>query len=59
MAHYAVDPAAEVNVGIVDLGLAPRGPDGLVTFEGDITILRPVDPSRGQRAAMKAVAKVG
>ncbi len=59
VAHYAVDPTAEVNAGIVDLDLAPRGPDGLVTFEGDITMLRPVDPSRGQRAALVEVPNRG
>ncbi|MCP5025768.1 MAG: hypothetical protein GY929_05735, partial [Actinomycetia bacterium] len=59
VAHYAVDPTTEANGGIVDLALAARGPDGLVSFEGDVTILRPVDPSRGQRAALVEVPNRG
>ena len=52
LAHYAVDPAATENCGIVDLASAERGRDGLVHFDGDVTILRPLDPARGQRAAL-------
>lgn len=46
IAHYAVDPDDPHNAGIVDLGLAPREADGLVHFDGDLTLLRPVDPTR-------------
>jgi hypothetical protein len=45
--HYAVDPADEANAAIVDLGLAPRGADGKVRFEGDFILLKPVDLARG------------
>ena len=44
---YAVDPDHWANAGIVDLGLAPTDEDGLVRFEGDVTLLRPVDGGRG------------
>lgn len=59
VAHYAVDPHQPENQGIVDLALAPRGDDGLVRFEGDVTILRPVDPNRGCRTAMVEVPNRG
>jgi hypothetical protein len=44
--HYAVDPSNPRNVMIVDLDLAPRGPDGLVHFHGDLCLLIPVDRDR-------------
>jgi hypothetical protein len=48
-ARYAVDPAAACNASITDLALAPRDPGGLVHFQGDVAILRPADPTRGNR----------
>ncbi len=45
-AHYAVSPD---EPGIVDLALAPRGADGLVHFSGDVQVLKPVDPARGNK----------
>ena len=47
--HYAVDPADPHNAPITDLHLAPRGADGLVHFSGDLQLLRPADPARGNR----------
>jgi hypothetical protein len=41
--RYAVDPTDARNDGIVDLVHAPRNAQGRVEFEGDITILQPVD----------------
>lgn len=62
VAHYAVDPTAPANASIVDLALAPRDEAGLVPFNGDVTILRPLDggrrmalvevPNRGRRTSM-------
>lgn len=52
IAHFAVDPFHPANNRIVDLGLAPRNSDGLVTFEADFSIVMPVDPSRGNRRAI-------
>jgi len=43
----ALDPAHPRNRGIVDLDKAPRGPDGLVSYDVDFYILRPADPTRG------------
>ena len=48
-ARYAVDPKAPGNAPITDLEHAPRDADGLVRFEGDVQILQPVDPGRGNR----------
>ncbi len=44
---YAVDPANPANAAIVDIELAPRGADGMVRFQGDFLLLKPVDLSRG------------
>jgi hypothetical protein len=44
---YAVDPDNPANAAIVDLELAPRGADGLVRFQGDFILLKPVDLARG------------
>jgi hypothetical protein len=48
-AHFAVDPAAPAQQGIVDLDKAPRDSNGLVHFAGDFSILKPADPRRGNR----------
>ena len=48
-ARYAVDPAHPGQAPITDIALAPRGPDGMVHFAGDVTIVRPVDAARGNR----------
>lgn len=40
-ATYAVDPRHPGNARITDLDLAPRDPDGLVRFRGDVVLLRP------------------
>jgi hypothetical protein len=46
-AHYAVDPDAPAQAGIVDLELAPRNANGLVEFSTDIMILTPSDAAKG------------
>ena len=48
-ASFAVDPLAPAQAAVVDLALAPRGADGLVHFEADYLILRPVDARRANR----------
>ena len=48
-AHFAVDPAAPAQAGVVDLDKAPRNADGLVEFAADICILKPVEPGQGNR----------
>ena len=46
-AHFAVDPLHPANAGICDLKLAPRNAAGLVEFATDLSLLRPLDASRG------------
>lgn len=48
-ANFAVDPGAPAQRGITDLDKAPTDSDGLVYFAGDFSILKPVDPARGNR----------
>jgi hypothetical protein len=40
--RFAVDPLAPAQADVVDIDKAPRGPDGLVGFEADFMVLRPV-----------------
>lgn len=42
----AVDPALRQNSGIVDIALAPRNAQGLVEFESEVSILKPVDMAK-------------
>src|SRR5260370_11203344 len=48
-AHFAVDPHGEARQGITDIDKAPVDAEGLVRFAGDFSILKPVDPERGNR----------
>jgi hypothetical protein len=48
-AHMAVDPASPDVAGVVDLGKAPRDSDGFVRFATDLSILKPLEMSRGNR----------
>ena len=57
--HFAVDPDNRANETIADLGLAPRGSDGLVNFSSDFRILRPADPQLGNRRILLDVPNRG
>lgn len=57
--HYSVDPDHSANRRIVDLALAPRDTDGRVTFSGDVLLLTPLDPSRGNRRLLYDVTNRG
>ena len=48
-AHFAVDPDAPAQHGITDLDKAPIDAEGLVQFTGDLSMLKPLDPRRGNR----------
>ena len=48
-AHFAVDPRARAQSGIVDIDKAPLNADGLVEFSADLCILKPLDMARGNR----------
>ena len=58
-ARYAVDPGGEDESRIFDLDLAPRGDDGCVRFHGDVVLITPVDPSRGNGAMLVDVPNRG
>ncbi len=57
--HYAIDPKATINRAIVDLEFAPRNAQGLVEFSGDFLLLRPSDPTRGNRTLLFDVTNRG
>jgi len=57
--HFAVDPAHPLHSTITDLGLAPRAADGRVAFQSDFYLLRPVDPTRGNRRLLLDVPNRG
>ena len=58
-AHFALDPEETSNSNVVDLDLAPRNDRGLVEFSGDLDILKPVDPSLGNRRLLYDVNNRG
>lgn len=45
--HFAIDPLSDANSRITDVGLAPRNDAGLVEFTSDVSIILPVDRSKG------------
>ena len=45
--HFALDPTAPRNLGIIDLALAPLTAPGLAEFTADFYVLKPVDAARG------------
>ena len=48
-AYGEVDPADPRNALIADIQLAPRNANGKVSYSMDIFILKPIDPSKGNR----------
>lgn len=59
VAHYAVDPNSPRNAAVVDLEHAQRGSDGLVHFEGDVSILAPADAARASGTVLVEVPNRG
>jgi hypothetical protein len=53
------DPAAAVNGQIADLQLAPRNEQGRVVYWSDFLVLRPLDPTRGNRRLLYDVTNRG
>ncbi len=49
-ARFRVDPLAPAQAGVVDVDKAARDADGLVRFETDVVILKPVEMARGNGA---------
>ncbi len=59
VAHFAVDPGHEANAEIVDLERAVRDGEGLVRFEADFTILKPIEVAMGRGTLLFDVANRG
>jgi hypothetical protein len=57
--RYSVDPEHALNSAIVDLPLAARDENGRVSFEGDVALLQPVDPSRANGRLLCDIANRG
>jgi len=55
----ALDPADSLNTGIVNLERAPRNARGLVEYRVNVTILKPVDLSLGNRRILYEIANRG
>jgi len=56
---FGVDPGLPRNGAIVDLPLAPRNARGEVEASADFYMLKPVDPSRGNRRLLYEVGNRG
>ncbi len=54
-----VDPNDRQNAGITDIALAPRNANGMVEYATDISILKPVDASRGNGVLLYDVVNRG
>ncbi len=57
--HGKLDPAAADNAGIVDLGNAPVGSDGMVSYTTDVVILRPKTAATARRVLFYDVVNRG
>ncbi|MEE2636214.1 MAG: alpha/beta hydrolase domain-containing protein [Acidobacteriota bacterium] len=56
---FAIDPALPVNQVIANLDRVPRNADGKVEATGDVRILVPSDPTRGNGVALVDIANRG
>ena len=54
-----LDPNTRENAGIADLAQAPRTVRGMVQYDTDVVILRPVDPARGSGVMLYEVPNRG
>jgi hypothetical protein len=54
-----VDPNDRRNAVIVDVGLAPRNPNGTVSYSTDFQILRPIDRTKGNRRLLYEITNRG
>lgn len=57
--RFAIDPAHPANRAITDLDLAPRNAQGRVEFAADVSILLPVERSRGNGRILVDVVNRG
>src|SRR4029077_1164762 len=59
VAHGKLDPRNRANAGIIDLDLAPRDEDGLVSYSADVVILRPKSARNAKRVLFYDVVNRG
>ena len=59
VARGELDPADPRNAAIVDLDRAPRNERGMVEYDVDFDIMRPTDPTRGNRTLLYDVTNRG
>jgi hypothetical protein len=57
--HFAIDPLNDANSRITDVGLAPRNDKGLVEYTADVSVILPVDRSRGSGKMLLDVVNRG
>jgi hypothetical protein len=57
--HYAVDPASPLNSDIADIGKARHNADGEVEFSGEVIILQPSDPEKGNHRLFFEISNRG
>ena len=57
--YFEVDPESPASRPIADIGLAPRTPQGRVTFSSDFVVLRPRDPARARRSVWLEIPNRG
>jgi len=57
--RYCLDPDHPGNARIVDLDLAPRDEEGEVCFAGDVYILKPVEPEKGNGTLLVEIPNRG
>ena len=57
--RFSLDPESEANERITDVALAPTGSDGRVEFSSDVSIMMPVDRSKGSGRLMLDVVNRG
>ena len=59
VAFFSVDPNEDINSKIVDIDLAPVGPDGLVRFSSHFSILQPTDLTKSNRRILLDICNRG
>jgi hypothetical protein len=57
--HFAIDPLNDANSRITDVGLAPCNDKGLVEYTSDVSVILPVDRSRGSGKMLLDVVNRG
>jgi hypothetical protein len=58
-AHGEIDPSDEHNALITDIDLAPKNDDGLVEYQTDVQILKPVDAGLGSGTLFSEILNRG